>query len=142
MGDGAFYVTLLTVGMTSVYLVSPALTWGELQLHRPHAITGSFLQPVGIGRPECTAVSPRPFEVTGTPRWSTAQSLAQVEHVPFGVGDTAVPVETAFSLDEAVMGDRTMRSGAFLVQRGPVRFESLFLRWPIGGSRDAVATYW
>jgi hypothetical protein len=58
------------------------------------------------------------------------------------VGGTSVRVETAFTLDRAVLADRAMRSGAFLVQQGPLCSHALFLHLTMGGDHDAVAVHW
>lgn len=131
-------------GATSGYLASPALTWGALQLQRPHAITGSIFDRPDIGRPGCRA-APNVFVITRVPEASPAEEIARDGPLWLGSGDSVVRIETAFSLDREVMADRALRSGAFLVQRGPVCAQSLFLafRWTIGGDdADAVAVHW
>jgi len=130
-------------GATSGYLASPALTWGALQLQRPHAITGSIFDRPDIGRPGCRAASSL-FVITRVPEASPAEDLARGGPLWLGSGDSVVRIETAFSPDREVMADRAMRSGAFLVQRGPVCAQSLFFafRWTIGGDDDAVAVHW
>ena len=131
--------------LSSAYVVSPALTWGALQLHRPHALTGSLYGP-RIGGPECSAEGWAPFEITGQPNRSFAEEVVRNEHVPFGVRSSVMPIETVFSLDREVVADHMMRSGAYLVQRGPVCFESLFIsvQLTIGGRTKAsgAEAYW
>jgi hypothetical protein len=130
-------------GATSGYLASPALTWGALQLQRPHAITGSIFDRPDIGRPGCRAASSL-FVITQVPEATPAEDLARGGPLWLGSGDSVVRIGTAFSPDREVMADRAMRSGAFLVQRGPVCAQSLFFafRWTIGGDDDAVAVHW
>jgi hypothetical protein len=127
---------------TTAYLVSPAVTWGELQLHRPHALTGSLFDRTADGRLECRP-SLQPFVVTGVPTTSQAQDVVRTEHTGFGVNGQLVLIGTDFRLDPEAMADRAMRSGAFLVQRGPICAESLWLTWTfnVGGDGGAVA-FW
>lgn len=130
---------------TSTYVVSPALTWGELQLHRPYVITGELYQS-RQQRPECRAESWAPYELPAEPNRPLAESVVRAEHVPFGVRSTYLPIDGALSLDRDVMGDRVMRSGAYLVQRGPTCFgtflEFSFFRAIGGDATGGELTYW
>lgn len=132
-------------GTTSVYVVSPALTWGELQLHRPHAVTGELYRS-HHRTPECTAESWAPHDAGAQPNRPHAEEVVRAAHVPFGVRSTFLPFGPALSLDRDVMGDRVMRSGAYLVQRGPVCFGTFLefsFYWAIGGDTPSGGlTYW
>ncbi|HUF75174.1 MAG TPA: hypothetical protein VMM35_02805, partial [Longimicrobiales bacterium] len=135
-----------TGAASSAYVVSPALTWGALQLHRPYAITGSLFTPRLESGPECRAEGWAPFEITAQPNRLFAEEVVRNEHVPFGIRSSFMPIGSVLSLDRDVVADHVMRSGAYLVQRGPVCFESLFISayWVIGEHTrgSGAEAYW
>jgi hypothetical protein len=73
--------------------------------------------------------------MTAQPNRLHAEDVVRAEHLPFGVQSTFVPIGSVLSFDSDVMADHVMRSGAYLVQRGPICFESLLdftLQWELG----------
>jgi hypothetical protein len=150
-GDGAFTGgehRTSTRATRSGYIATPALTWGALQLQRPHALSGSLFSSRGLARGECSRASRQPFEANGMGGdgisiISIASDAAR--HGPVVFTGTGIPVELSLSLDRDVMSERVMRTGAFLVQRGPVCAESLFFMasWTwVSADQTAVTTSW
>jgi len=127
-------------GTSSVYLASPALTWGSLQLHRPHTIGGSLFEPGSHFAPECRRTARLPFEATGL-RFSDPWTVLGFER-PGGIPGADAPVELPFSFDREIVAERMMRSGAYLVDRGPVCFQSFFVGIRLGDAAGGSLSYW
>jgi len=126
----------------STYVVSPALTWGALQLERPHALTGSPLNQSSLWGPHCQTDTRAPFEVTGEDERSYSERLAGSGPAWVGAGGSAVTLGTAMSLDRDVVTDRGLRSGAQLVRDGPRCISSFYFYTVMVGSGDGAAEHW
>jgi len=102
---------------TSVYLVSPALTWTDLQFHRPHSLTGSVFNRTSLWSPECRRPPRGPFEVTGATGRGPSEHLARSGPAWLGAGGNVIRLDLALLFDREAAADRALRSGALLAQQ-------------------------
>jgi hypothetical protein len=127
----------------TAYVVSPALTWGALQLERPHALTGFASDQASLWVPQCRLVPRAPSEISQQPDRSLGEGVTRGGPAWVGVGGNVVTRGMAFSLDRDVVADRALRSGALLARRGPVCVTSLFFYLVVfGGDGSAAREHW
>jgi len=104
---------------TSVYVVSPALTWTDLQFHRPHSLTGSVFNRTSLWSPECRRPPRGPFEVSGASGRGPSEHLARSGPAWLGAGGSVIRLDLTLMFDREAAADRALRSGALLAQQEP-----------------------
>jgi len=109
-------------------------------VERPHALTGFAYDRSTLWGPQCRRQPRPPFEVSGESGRSLGEEVTRSGPAWVGVGGSVVTRATALSLDEDVVADRALRSGALLARDGPTCTSSFHFYTFVFGSQGASAS--